>query len=241
MTSTNVNPYQTELAAERKKVKDALAAAPINELARFPGRIGVVLSGGGARGAYEAGVLTAFADHSVPTHILACTSVGSINAASYAGYSETYVGNPERLLESWSEVTPTAVGIDWSRYILVLSGLVIASAGFGNMLIEWLHERNVSVHLFFPKLTWLMLGLTGVMIMLFYDHLTYLGHVVAVSLRNRTWRPDPVKFRKSVIANTVCWTCVALLLAFAHLHQSANEVIENDSEAMLLTFAGLAL
>ncbi|HLK51966.1 MAG TPA: patatin-like phospholipase family protein, partial [Candidatus Angelobacter sp.] len=44
-------------------------------------RVGVVLSGGGARGAYEAGVLMAFQDAEVPTHVIAATSVGSINAA----------------------------------------------------------------------------------------------------------------------------------------------------------------
>ncbi len=45
-------------------------------------RVGVVLSGGGARGAYEAGALMAFQDAEVPTHIVTATSIGSINAAS---------------------------------------------------------------------------------------------------------------------------------------------------------------
>src|SRR5579864_8881355 len=93
-------------------------------LAHFPGRIAVVLSGGGARGAYEAGALLAFQDAAVPTHILAATSVGSVNAASYAAHSSTFVGNAESLVESWSQVTPPAMGIDWSRYILMLAGFV---------------------------------------------------------------------------------------------------------------------
>jgi len=233
------NPHMEELVQERTK---HIAARPsADRWERFPGRIGVVLSGGGARGAYEAGVLTAFADAQMPTHIIACTSVGSINAASYAGYTETHVGEPQKLLESWAEVTPTAVGIDWSRYILVLGGLVVASAGFGNLMLEWLNEKGVYVHLLMPKITWFMLGITGIMLMLFYDQLTYLGYVSAIWLRNRQWHPDAGKFRKSLLANAVVWCCVAMLLTLAHLHRSVSEVIENDSEAVLLTFAGLAL
>ena len=88
-------------------------AAAARIIAGFPGRIGVVLSGGGARGSYEAGVLLAFQDAQLPTHILAASSVGSINAASYAANSSTLVGNAEPLLDSWAQVTPPAVGIDW--------------------------------------------------------------------------------------------------------------------------------
>jgi len=68
---------------------------------RFTSRTGVVLSGGGARGSYEAGVLMAFHDAQVPTHIITATSVGSINAASYAAHSEGFVGNAEVLVRSW--------------------------------------------------------------------------------------------------------------------------------------------
>lgn len=88
---------------------------------QFPGRIAVVLSGGGARGAYEAGVLLAFQDARLPTHILTSTSIGAINAASYAGHGRGYVGNAEPLVQGWLDLTPATVGIDWSRYIIVLA------------------------------------------------------------------------------------------------------------------------
>src|SRR4249920_1567741 len=70
----------------------------------FSSRVGVVLSGGGARGAYEAGVLMAFQDAEVPTHIITATSVGSINAASYAAHAEGLIGRAEPLVKAWLEL-----------------------------------------------------------------------------------------------------------------------------------------
>src|SRR6266852_9987046 len=88
------------------------AAGAAKVLEQFTGRIAVALSGGGARGAYEAGALLAFQDAKLPTHILTATSVGSINAASYASHSSSLVGNAESLIESWTQVSPPAMGID---------------------------------------------------------------------------------------------------------------------------------
>jgi len=70
-----------------------------------------VLSGGGARGAYEAGVLLAFQDAQLPTHILTSTSIGAINAASYAAHGRGFYGNAEPLVQGWLDLTPTTVGI----------------------------------------------------------------------------------------------------------------------------------
>ena len=64
------------------------------------------------QGVVEAGALLAFQDAQVPTHIIAATSVGSINAADYAAHSSTLVGNAEPLVEGWSQITSPAMGID---------------------------------------------------------------------------------------------------------------------------------
>src|SRR5437763_14636951 len=105
-----------ELDLLRKRIRDEIAAnAPCEPCSR----VGVVLSGGGARGAYEAGVLMAFQDAQVPTHIIAATSVGSINAASFAAQAEGLVGKAEPLIEAWLDLTPATLGIDWSRYIFL--------------------------------------------------------------------------------------------------------------------------
>src|SRR5215471_21271673 len=174
--------FQKLLAEERQKFRaklEALRVAPSRLFSGFNGRIAVVLSGGGARGAYEAGALMAFQDAGMPTHILAATSVGSINAASYASHSSTLVGNAESLVESWTQVSPPAMGIDWSRYILMLAGLVSATAGFFNALRGWLQEHGTFLHGSYPVLTWLALMLAGISILLLYDQMPYFFYVVS--------------------------------------------------------------
>ncbi|HEY8492552.1 MAG TPA: patatin-like phospholipase family protein, partial [Myxococcota bacterium] len=56
--------------------------------ASTPIRVGLVLSGGGARGAYEAGVICHVVEHVLPKlppgsefHVVSGTSVGAIHAA----------------------------------------------------------------------------------------------------------------------------------------------------------------
>src|SRR5579871_1115956 len=130
-----------ELDTLREHFRQEIASG--NNPVRFTSRIGVVLSGGGARGAYEAGVLMAFHDAQVPTHIITATSVGSINAASYAAEAEGLVGKAEPLLDAWQDLTPATLGIDWSRYIFLLAGLIAASAGVGNFLWLWMQDRGI--------------------------------------------------------------------------------------------------
>jgi len=186
-------------------------------------RIGVVLSGGGARGAYEAGVLMAFQDAEVPTHILAASSVGSINAASYAAHAEQYVGRAETLVRSWLELTPATLGIDWSRYIFLLFGLVAASAGLGNFIWQWTGEHGIFFHAHHPKLTWLSLAAAGIAILLFADKLSYLIYVLLNLVRGRRWQPDPRKTWVSVGANLLVWSFVFYFLAFTSIHIPMRE------------------
>src|SRR6202158_3745044 len=124
---------KTELKEERTAFRARMEKAGAEGVwAKFPGRIAVALAGGGARGAYEAGVLLAFQDAQLPTHIVTATSVGSIHAAGSAAHSSTRVGNAESVVGGWLGVTPTSVGIEWTRYAWVLGGLVAACMGFGN-------------------------------------------------------------------------------------------------------------
>src|ERR1700760_1103569 len=114
-------PRRSAALAELDTLRDEFRAtmARARRPAVFASRVGVVLSGGGARGAYEAGVLMAFQDAEVPTHIITATSIGSINAASYAAHSDGQVGKADMLVRSWMELTPATLGIDWSRYIFL--------------------------------------------------------------------------------------------------------------------------
>src|SRR6476660_2369395 len=173
-------PRSSAAMAELDELRQEFRAtiATTRRPAVFSSRVGVVLSGGGARGAYEAGVLMAFQDAEVPTHVIAATSVGSINAASYAAHSEGLIGKAEPLVDAWLELTPATLGIDWSRYIFLLAGLVAASAGIGNFLWLWLQQHGIFMHAHHPKFTWLALGVAGVSILKFADKLSYVGYVI---------------------------------------------------------------
>ena len=147
-------PHRAVALAELDVLREEFRAriSTAKRPAAFSSRVGVVLSGGGARGAYEAGVLMAFQDAQVPTHIIAATSVGSINAASFAAHSEGLIGKAEALVDAWMDLTPATLGIDWSRYIFLLAGLVAASAGIGNFLWLWMQEHGIFLHAHHPKI-----------------------------------------------------------------------------------------
>jgi predicted acylesterase/phospholipase RssA len=205
-----------ELDALRDEFRATIATA--RRPAAFSSRVGVVLSGGGARGSYEAGVLMAFQDAQVPTHIIAATSVGSINAASFAAHAEGLVGKAEPLIDAWLELTPATLGIDWSRYIFLLAGLIAASAGIGNFLWLWMQEHGIFLHAHHPKTTWLALGVAGISILLFADKLSYVGYVGLKYLRKRDWEPDWRKTWVSIGANVLVWGFIVLFLAFTYIH-----------------------
>lgn len=205
-----------ELESLRRQFGEQVATG--RRPAVFASRIGVVLSGGGARGAYEAGALMAFQDAEVPTHIITASSVGSINAASYAAHAEGLVGKADSLVQAWIELTPATLGIDWSRYILLLAGLVAASAGIGNLLWEWLKEHGIFLHAHHPKTTWLALAAAGIVILFFSDKLSYIVYVALNRFRRRRWEADRRKAWISFAANLLVLGFLVLFLGFTHLH-----------------------
>src|SRR6476659_6857107 len=205
-----------ELDELRQEFRTTIAMA--KRPAVFSSRVGVVLSGGGARGSYEAGVLMAFQDAQVPTHIIAATSVGSINAASFAAEADGLVGKAEPLVDAWLELTPATLGIDWSRYIFLLAGLIAASAGIGNFLWLWMRDQGIFLHAHHPKITWLALGVAGISILLFADKLSYVGYVGLKYLRKRDWEPDWRKTWVSFGANVLVWGFIVLFLGFTYIH-----------------------
>ncbi len=72
-------------------------------------KIGVVLTGGGARAAYQVGVLRAIADMypdwSHPFNVIIGTSAGAINAMAVAGNRGLFRHNIDHLGKIWSELT----------------------------------------------------------------------------------------------------------------------------------------
>lgn len=205
-----------ELADLRRQFRQTIAESP--RPAAFTSRIGVVLSGGGARGAYEAGALMAFQDAEIPTHIITASSVGSINASSYAAQAVGLVGRADHLVNSWMELTPSMLGIDWSRYIFLLAGLIAASAGIANFLWEWLKERGFYLHAHHPKITWLALAAAGIAILFFSDRLSYIVYVLLDLVRGRRRERDYRKLWISIGANLLVISFLVLFLGFTHIH-----------------------
>jgi NTE family protein len=81
--------------------------------ARHPG-IALVLQGGGARAAYQVGVLKAVSeilDHPVenPFPIITGTSAGAINAAVLAVHADNFARGVETLVNVWTHFTPDQV------------------------------------------------------------------------------------------------------------------------------------
>ncbi|SRR5579871_3471310 len=220
---------------EQFRQKIALEKRP----AKFDSRIGVVLAGGGARGAYEAGALMAFQDARIPTHIITAASVGSINAASYAAGSRTTVGNAEKLVQSWLELTPAVVGIDWFRYILILFGLIAASAGIGNFLRQWMEDSGIYFHFHNAKLTWLSLAAAGVTVLFSADRLPYVGHLCMNLLRGKPWELHHRKAWISIGANIVVWGFVIFFLNSTHVHLPLNGHPYFELSASPLVLAGM--
>ena len=73
-----------------------------------PQKLGVVLSGGGAKGAYEAGFLKYLAEIDVQPQAIAGTSIGALNGALFSASKETK-NAAELLLKLWEELASVDV------------------------------------------------------------------------------------------------------------------------------------
>lgn len=233
--------FSNLLQDERRQFRASLPDDPARLWKRFPGRIAVVLSGGGARGAYEAGVLLAFQDATLPTHILTSTSIGAINAASYAGHGRGYVGNAEPLVQGWLDLTPATVGIDWSRYIIILAGLIAATAGFGNAAADLMHRFGLYFHQDNPLFTWFLLGAAGLSVLFSYTELSYSYYVLLYLLRRNRWMPEKKKLISSLVANLVILTFVFWVLISTHVHFKADPILALTPRSYVGMGLGLAV
>lgn len=208
-----LNKTDNKLAEARAAFRAQCEEAGVRRVwEKFSGRIALALAGGGARGAYQAGALAAFQDAGVPTHIIAAASIGSMNAAGYAAGSHTLVGNAEPLLKYWARLTERDMGVEWTRWMWMLLGLLAAGAGFGNLLWYAVGLRGIRMHIQHPGLTWLALGLAGIVVLFTCDKLPYLGYVIRNLLHSGPWQPDPRKVAVSIAGNLIFWTAVAVVL-----------------------------
>lgn len=105
-------------------------------------RVGLVLSGGGAKGAYHVGVLKALVEYGASVDMLAGASIGALNAAVLASAPtlENGVGRLENLWMTLAESTPISHNIP--RYISLLAavGLRLNGLGYLDLLIRTAQE-----------------------------------------------------------------------------------------------------
>ena len=222
----------TDFKAELQEAREAFRTRMERDQAegawnQFHGRIALVLSGGGARGAYQAGALLAFQDARLPTHIITATSIGGMNAAGYAAYSNSLVGNAEPLVEYWREgPAPSDTGIEWTRYGWILAGLVAACAGFGNLFYRMLNAYGFVIQLRDPKLTWLSVGAIGLAILFFHDSLPYLPYLLGNRLHKRhrkiDWRRAALSFFGNAIVIVAFFEALYSLRTLHHLRALAG-------------------
>lgn len=99
------------------------------------------LAGGGARGAYQAGVLRAISDivksTQLPVQIVSSVSAGSINAAYLAMYANNFSFGTSKLIELWSNLT--SEDIFRAGNVSLLRSVL---RNLGSMLFHWRHRGN---------------------------------------------------------------------------------------------------
>ncbi len=138
--------------------------------------IGIVLSGGGARGAYQVGVLSAIAEicHDLrlenPFKIYTGVSAGAINAAFLASGAGDFIQTTKRLVDLWSQIDSDQVfytdainlgktGFKWLEEISwgALSGTppgrsLLDTAPLRQLLVKSLDFENIKTNLESGKL-----------------------------------------------------------------------------------------
>ncbi len=108
-------------------------------------KLAIVLSGGGARAAYQAGVLHAMASWlpagaPVPFTVVCGTSAGAINAVAIAAGASNFLLATTRLCELWSEL--------YARDIYRTDALSLAGSGgrwLASFVPAWRHRRPASL------------------------------------------------------------------------------------------------
>jgi predicted acylesterase/phospholipase RssA len=94
-------------------------------------RIAVVLSGGGAFGAYEVGVLKVLERLRIRPSIMAGVSVGAINALLWIAHDT----RTEPLVRTWSALNASAAGMRWTTLGLRALGMVLVTLALLEILL----------------------------------------------------------------------------------------------------------
>ena len=104
-------------------------------------RIAVVLSGGGAMGAYEVGVLRVFERLKLEPSILAGVSVGAVNAVLWLAHG--FQADP--LERVWRALRPSTIGMLWFTLLMRLGGVLITLIATFEMLLTVASSSDFSL------------------------------------------------------------------------------------------------
>ena len=138
-------------------------------------RVAVVLSGGGALGAYEIGVLKVLESVGLRPAILAGVSVGAINAVVWLAHGF----RTAELERAWRNLRGSAIGMRWSTLALRAAGVFIVMLALIEfaLTLAGVSELNVRARfrrledamgfevysILFESLAWLVVGAAGVL------------------------------------------------------------------------------
>jgi predicted acylesterase/phospholipase RssA len=159
-----------------------------------------VLSGGGALGAYEVGVLRVLERVKLVPSLVLGVSIGAINAIAWVA-----AGHDASALERvWRTARGEALGVQWVSLALRVTGALTAMFGLTELLLTalgsrefsgayWVWKRGSSqADLLSTQLDmalWVVLALAGVLLVVF-------ARRVAHDLEGSTVGPDPVQLRQ---------------------------------------------
>lgn len=95
-------------------------------------KVGLVLSGGGAKGAYQVGILQSLADHGIEVSMVSGASIGSLNGAIVASSSDSATA-AARLRDVWELAASEGVlefeGRNVPRYLAMLAAAGLTGPG----------------------------------------------------------------------------------------------------------------
>lgn len=113
-------------------------------------KVGLVLSGGGAKGAYQVGVLKALLEMEVHVDMVAGASIGALNAAVLASAPslETGVERLENLWQILADSSPLSMKFPIPSYLsfLVSAGLKMNGLAYFDMLLAR-YAKNIGIPL----------------------------------------------------------------------------------------------
>lgn len=103
-------------------------------------RIALVLSGGGALGAYEVGVLKVLGSVRLAPALVAGVSIGAINAVAWLAHGR----NAAALEAEWRGLRGSGLGMQWLTLGLRFAGLLTAMLAFLEVMLTLIGSRELS-------------------------------------------------------------------------------------------------